>query len=140
MDSLTTRERSERMGRIKAKDTKPEMLVRRLVHGMGFRYRLHDARLPGRPDLVFPGRRKAIFVHGCFWHRHENCKLARLPKSRLEFWVPKLQANWERDQRDARELGLLGWKVLIVWECELKDRMALAYRIREFLERSESHE
>ena len=98
MDSLTTDERSERMGRIKGKDTKPEMLVRRMTHGMGYRYRLHDKRLPGHPDLVFPSRRKVIFVHGCFWHRHENCHLARLPKTRVDFWALKLQGNKIRDR------------------------------------------
>lgn len=136
MDSLTKHERSERMSRIKATDTKPELVVRRLTHAMGFRYRLHDSRLPGRPDLVFARRKKVIFVHGCFWHRHgsKDCKLARLPKSRLDFWLPKLEANQARDKRVSRELDALGWKVMVVWECELKDRVALAGRIEEFLE------
>lgn len=136
MDSLTKRERSERMSRIKGADTKPEMLVRRLAYGMGFRYRLHDARLPGRPDLVFVGRKKIIFVHGCFWHRHEDakCKLARLPKSRLDFWMPKLQANKERDKRTLKQLEQLGWSVLVIWECELGNEKILAKRIKEFLE------
>lgn len=138
MDSLTIRERSERMSRIKSGNTKPEMMVRRLVHGMGFRYRLHSARLPGRPDLVFAGRNKVIFVHGCFWHRHEsaNCKLGRLPKSRLDFWLPKLEANKARDMRVQEELGALGWKVLVIWECELKNQENLAKRIKKFLEES----
>lgn len=140
MDSLTRSQRSERMGRIKGKDTKPELLVRRLTHGMGFRYRLHDGRFPGRPDLVFPARKKAIFVHGCFWHRHasESCKLGRLPKSRLDFWLPKLEANRLRDERNLAELERLGWQVLVIWECELKDSTALASRIKAFLEESGS--
>jgi DNA mismatch endonuclease (patch repair protein) len=136
MDSLTKVERSERMSRIRSGNTKPEMTVRRLVHGMGFRYRLHSPHLPGRPDLVFAGRKKIIFVHGCFWHRHEHesCKLGRLPKSRLDFWLPKLEGNKARDASVQKELGALGWKVLVVWECELKDRGNLANRIKEFLE------
>lgn len=138
MDSLTKSERSERMGRIKGSDTKPELVVRKLTYAMGFRYRLHDRRLPGRPDLVFASRKKLIFVHGCFWHRHkrEDCKLARLPKSRLDFWLPKLEANSARDSRVLQELDALGWKVMVVWECELKDKAALAARIKEFLEES----
>ena len=104
MDTLTPAERSARMALVRAKDTKPELLVRSLVHGMGYRYRLHRRDLPGTPDLVFPGRGKAIFIHGCFWHRHARCVLARLPKSRGEFWLPKLTANAERDARSVRAL------------------------------------
>jgi DNA mismatch endonuclease (patch repair protein) len=140
MDSLTTDERSERMGRIKGKGTKPEMLVRRMTHGMGFRYLLHDKRLPGHPDLVFPSRRKVIFVHGCFWHRHENCHLARLPKTRLDFWVHKLQGNKIRDEVVIRQLVDSGWGVLVVWECELHNLDQVACRIREYLEESEKQE
>ena len=128
-------QRSERMGRVRARDTKPELLVRRLVHRMGYRYRLHRRDLPGTPDLVFPGRRKVIFVHGCFWHRHTdaNCKLARLPKSKHDFWVPKLKANFERDVDNQDQLQKLGWEVMIVWECQLRDAAALMARVREFL-------
>jgi DNA mismatch endonuclease (patch repair protein) len=127
------------MGLIRGRDTKPEMIVRRLVHGMGFRYRLHDRKLPGQPDLVFAARRKIIFVHGCFWHRHrdENCKLARLPKSHLEFWLMKLEGNSERDGRFLCELKQLGWSVLVIWECELQNKEVLANRIKEFLESAE---
>ena len=121
------------MSRVRAKDTKPEMVVRRLAHRMGYRYRLHGARLPGRPDLVFPGRKKVVFVHGCFWHRHEGCKLARLPKSRLDFWVPKLEANRLRDVANQARLREAGWSVLVIWECELKDQEGLARRLRDFL-------
>jgi DNA mismatch endonuclease (patch repair protein) len=138
VDTLSQKARSERMARVRGKNTKPEMLVRRLVHGMGFRYRLHGKDLPGRPDLVFSSRKKIIFVHGCFWHRHSDscCKLARWPKSRLDFWRPKLEANAARDGVIEDELKQAGWKVLTVWECELKDQNVLKARLEEFL----SHE
>lgn len=134
-DTLSPSERSKRMSRIKGKDTAPEMVVRRLIHKMGFRYRLHRKDLPGRPDLVFPRRRKVIFVHGCFWHRHPapECRLARLPKSRLEFWLPKLEANQSRDTRNQGALFNSGWQVLVVWECELRDKEQLENKLREFL-------
>lgn len=134
MDTLNSAERSARMARVRGKDTKPELLVRCLVHGMGYRYRLHRRDLPGTPDLVFPGRHKVIFVNGCFWHRHTGCTLARLPKSRSEFWLPKLTANAERDARNVRELERLGWGVLTIWECQLGDTAKLAEKIRGFLD------
>lgn len=134
MDTLTARERSERMSRIKGKNTKPELAVRRLVHRMGYRYRLHGRGLPGKPDLVFAGRRKVLFIHGCFWHRHESCRLARLPKSRLDFWLPKLNANVQRDREAELKLTELGWKVFVIWECEVKDEAALARRVKAFLD------
>ena len=134
MDTLTSAERSARMALVRAKDTKPELLVRRLVHGMGYRYRLHQRNLPGTPDLVFAGRGKVIFIHGCFWHRHPRCALARLPKSRGEFWLPKLTANAERDARNMRALRRLGWSVLTIWECQFGDTAKLANRIRRFLD------
>ena len=123
------------MSRVRGCDTKPEMLVRRLAHGMGYRYRLHRRDLPGSPDLVFPSRQKVIFVHGCFWHRHldPDCKLARLPKSKLDFWGPKLETNRERDERNLALLAELGWDVLIIWECQTKNREELKARIGEFL-------
>ncbi|MGE5563557.1 MAG: very short patch repair endonuclease [Bacillota bacterium] len=134
-DTLTRKERSARMARVRGRDTKPEMVVRRLVHGLGFRYRLHDRRLPGAPDLVFKSRRKAIFIHGCFWHRHSDpcCKLARMPKSKLEFWRPKLEGNRERDLRNQSELDAIGWKYLVVWECELGHREQLENKLLAFL-------
>jgi DNA mismatch endonuclease (patch repair protein) len=122
------------MARVRSRDTKPEMVVRRLVYAMGYRYRLHARDLPGRPDLVFRPLRKAIFVHGCFWHRHPNCALARLPKSRADFWLPKLEANRQRDFKNECALKDVGWKVLIVWECELGDVAELKNRIKEFLD------
>src|SRR5450432_2555578 len=135
MDTLSPAERSERMSRVRSKDTKPELLVRSLVHRMGFRYRLHDRSLPGNPDLVFPSRSKVIFVHGCFWHRHRmRCEFTRWPKSRLEFWGPKLEQNHERDRvvRSARRK--LGWQVLVIWECQLKNSEAVVAKLRAFLE------
>ncbi|UVK39382.1 DNA mismatch endonuclease Vsr [Mesorhizobium sp. AR10] len=134
-DTLTRAERSERMSRIGGKNTKPEMVVRQLVHSLGHRYRLHCADLPGCPDLVFPARRKVIFVHGCFWHRHpdSSCKLSRLPKSREDFWIPKLKANAERDIRNEKALNELGWEILVIWECEIKDRASLQRNIEAFL-------
>lgn len=135
MDTLTKGERSIRMSLIRGRDTKPEMRVRRLVHALGYRYRLHRRNLPGRPDLVFGPRRKVIFVHGCFWHRHQSplCKLARLPKSRQDFWLPKLEANQMRDERNKGKLINLGWDVLEIWECETGDIEKLQNSIKGFL-------
>ena len=134
MDSLTPDQRSERMGRVRNKDTKPEKRVRSLIFSLGYRYRLHDGKLPGKPDLVFPGRRKVVFVHGCFWHRHgEHCALTRWPKSKLEFWQPKLEANAVRDRDNLRKLGEMGWEVLVLWECELRNEAELTRRVRAFL-------
>lgn len=118
MDTLTPIERSARMARVRSRDTRPELRVRRAAHALGFRYRLHSRELPGSPDLVFQGRRIALFVHGCFWHRHGSCPLTRWPKSRLEFWRPKLEANRARDERVAVSLGELGWRPVVIWECE----------------------
>ena len=134
MDTLTIAERSRRMAAIRGRDTKPEWAIRRLVHRLGYRYRLHRESLPGRPDLVFPGRRKAVFVHGCFWHRHPKCKYCRMPKSRLEFWKPKLDGNRRRDLRKQRELSKQGWSYLVIWECQVSDANALERRLRRFLE------
>lgn len=122
------------MSRVRSKDTSPEMTVRRLVHAAGYRYRLHGRGLPGTPDLVFAGRRKVIFVHGCFWHRHKHCALARLPKSRLAFWLPKLEENRKRDIRSRARLRKMGWSVLTVWECELKKVKKLEAAIRRYLD------
>jgi DNA mismatch endonuclease (patch repair protein) len=125
------------MALVRATDTKPEMKVRRAVHRAGYRYRLHRKDLPGKPDLVFPSRRAIVFVHGCFWHRHADpdCKLSRLPKSRPDFWIPKLTKNAERDTQAVEALERLGWRVLVVWECELKDIERVVARIAEHLER-----
>jgi DNA mismatch endonuclease (patch repair protein) len=133
MDTLSPKARSERMSRVRSKDSKPEMAVRRLVHGLGYRYRLHGKGIPGRPDLVFRSRRKVIFVHGCFWHRHARCKLARLPKSRLDFWKPKLERNRERDREVQKALYDEGWSSLVIWECEVVNLDKLTARIHSFL-------
>ena len=134
MDTVSPKRRSEIMARVRGKDTGPEIVVRRLAHGMGYRYRLHRRDLPGTPDLVFVGRRKVIFVHGCFWHRHSGCAAARVPKSRYEFWLAKLQGNSERDSTNVRELCKQGWDVMVIWECELKDIARLRARIGRFLD------
>lgn len=132
VDRLTPQQRSNLMRQVRGKDTAPEMIVRRLAFAEGYRYRLHRKGLPGKPDLVFPGRRKAIFVHGCFWHGH-GCKIGRLPKSRPEFWEPKIARNQQRDAESAAALIASGWDVLTVWQCETKDREALRNRIVDFL-------
>lgn len=134
MDTMTPKERSERMRLIHGRDTSPEMTVRSFIHAWGFRYRLHVRSLPGCPDLVFPARHKVIFVHGCFWHRHNRCKLSRLPKSKLDFWLPKLEANKQRDARARRALTALGWSSLVIWECELRDPLRVMFKTLMFLE------
>lgn len=135
-DTITPQQRSETMRRVKGKDTRPEMKVRRLIHGMGYRYRLHRRDLPGTPDLTFASRRKVIFVHGCFWHRHDGCPLARMPKSKLEFWKPKLEGNKKRDKRNIETLRSSGWQVLVLWECQLKEMSKLENMIKQFLDGS----
>lgn len=133
-DTLSRAQRSALMSRIKSQDTKPEMAVRRLLHGLGYRYVLHDRRLPGRPDLVFPGRRKVIFVHGCFWHAH-GCSIASTPRSNKTYWSGKIGGNVRRDATTVRKLRRLGWGVAIVWECDTKssDLSRLASRLARFL-------
>jgi len=131
-DNLTPAQRSECMRRVKGRDTKPEMIVRRIVHGMGFRYRLHDARLPGRPDLVLPARGRVIFVHGCFWHLHRCPKGTMMPQARADYWLAKLSANQARDRAAIRKLRRSGWRVLVVWECELRNHARIKRRLRSF--------
>ena len=123
------------MGRIKARDTRPEMRVRRRLHALGLRYRLHANDLPGKPDIVFRRQKLAIFVHGCFWHRHEDpaCRLARLPKSRPEFWTPKLDGNRFRDRVQQEKLRTLGWRVVVVWECQMNALQEIESAIVEML-------
>lgn len=118
-DFLSPAERSDRMSRIRGKDTQPELTLRKVLHRLGLRYRLHGAGLPGKPDLVFPRYRTVVFVHGCFWHRHDGCNIATTPKSNTPFWLEKFEKNVARDARVATQLEALGWRVFIVWECEL---------------------
>lgn len=134
-DTLTPSQRSDCMSRVRGRDTRPELVVRRLVHALGYRFRLHRRDMPGSPDIVLPRFRSVILVHGCFWHRHDDpdCRLARMPKSRIEFWGPKLASNQSRDERVRRALEALGWRVLVIWECEVKDQGKLRREILEFL-------
>jgi DNA mismatch endonuclease (patch repair protein) len=120
MDFLSKAERSERMALIKGRDTKPERILRRLLHSFGLRYRLHSKDLPGKPDLVFRKFGAVVFVHGCFWHRHAGCSIATVPKTNWEFWEEKFRLNVKRDSRAVRALRTLGWRVFIVWECRLR--------------------
>lgn len=134
---VTDSRRSAIMQAVKSKDTAPEMIVRRLVHSLGFRYRLHRKDLPGKPDLIFPARRKVIFVHGCFWHGHDCSRGARKPKSNADYWHAKIARNVERDGRNNEALQKAGWDVMTVWECDTKvaDREGLAVRLDAFLNR-----
>lgn len=132
-DRVNREQRSRIMAAVHSRDTKPELAVRKIVHGLGYRYRLYDTRLPGRPDLVFPSRWKVIFVNGCFWHRHPRCKYTTTPKSRAAFWELKFRTNVARDRRTRRELKKLGWKVMTVWQCELKKPERLTERLDDFL-------
>jgi DNA mismatch endonuclease (patch repair protein) len=133
MDRITAEKRSANMRAIRSKDTAPEMIVRRLVHSLGYRYRLHQKYLAGRPDLVFPGRRKVIFVHGCFWHQHLGCREGRLPKTNPGYWAPKLERNQRRDLSNLEQLTSGGWTALVIWECETKDVVTLAIKVTAFL-------
>ncbi|ULL01232.1 very short patch repair endonuclease [Bradyrhizobium sp. I71] len=133
MDTRTPEQRRMIMQSVGAKNTGPEMVVRKLLHRAGYRYRLHSARLPGKPDIVFPVRRKVIFVHGCFWHGHD-CPKGRLPKSRTDFWQAKLDRNKERDTSAIEQLELLGWTPCVIWQCETKDAVPLLRRLKFFLE------
>jgi len=121
MDKLTSERRSWNMGRIHSGNTKPELAVRSLLHRMGYRFRLHRKDLPGKPDIIMPKYKAAVFVHGCFWHRHEGCKYSYTPKSRVHFWEEKFKSNVERDKKNQAELERLGWKVVVIWECELSN-------------------
>lgn len=134
MDTLTPEQRSARMSLVKSADTQPEWTLRRLVHGMGFRYRLHPRSIFGKPDIANATRKIAIFVHGCFWHRHDCPQGRRTPKSRVAFWSEKFARNVERDRRVQRGLRNAGWRTLIVWECELREPSRLRRRLRRFLD------
>jgi len=132
-DHVDFKKRSEIMRAVHSKNTGPELAVRKIAHNMGYRYRLHVNSLPGKPDLVFPRTHKVIFVHGCFWHRHRGCRYATCPKTRTEFWQGKFDANVLRDRRTVKALKKLGWAVMTVWQCQLKDSIRLAGRLNEFL-------
>lgn len=139
MDVLTKQQRKQCMSAVRNKDTKPEIVVRKLVHSLGYRYRLHGSNLPGKPDLVLTSKRKVIFVHGCFWHRH-SCKKGRsMPLTQKEFWREKLDNNKVRDRRDRRKLKELGWQTMIVWECETRNIEKLTKKLKRFLIPSAGH-
>src|SRR5580698_10228568 len=125
MDKLSSEQRSANMRQIRSENTAPELLLRKMLHRLGYRFRVHRKDLPGKPDLVFPSRRKVIFVHGCFWHQHPQCREGRVPGSRVEYWGPKLRRNQERDAAAQAALKEQGWLSLTIWECELKDTAAM---------------
>jgi DNA mismatch endonuclease (patch repair protein) len=135
MDTRSPAKRSEIMSLVKSQNTSPELAVRRMLSARGYRYRLHPANLPGRPDIVFPNRRRALFIHGCFWHGHD-CPKGHPPKSRRDYWVPKIAANKLRDARQLGRLRRAGWKAMVIWQCQLKAREKLERRIERFLEAS----
>ena len=139
MDTVSPEERSRIMSHVKGRDSTPEKRVRSLLHSMGYRFRLQRADLPGKPDIVLPKFKTVIFVNGCFWHRHPGCKRATLPKSNAEFWRQKLEKNVARDRRNIQTLKDLGWYVLIIWECELKDTMTLQARLSDFFENHDDY-
>lgn len=131
-------DRSAIMRAVKSRDTSPERVVRKMLSASGYRYRLHSKALPGSPDIVFPGRKKVIFVHGCFWHGHRCKRGARVPKTNRKYWLEKIARNKSRDQRTRRKLRSMGWAVLTVWECSTRDPIKLRPKLRQFLERCES--
>lgn len=133
VDRLDSEARSDNMRRIRSGGTAPEIAVRRCARALGYGFRLHRRDLPGKPDLAFIGRRKVIFVHGCFWHQHTGCAGGRIPKSNSDYWVPKLTRNVERDAAHVAALEAMGWNALIVWACELKDPAAVGARLKGFL-------
>jgi DNA mismatch endonuclease (patch repair protein) len=130
MDRISKEKRSWNMSRIHSSNTKPEMMVRSMLHGMGYRFRLHRKNLPGKPDIVLPKYKAVIFVHGCFWHRHHGCKYAYSPKTKVAFWETKFKANIERDTKVQKELQLNGWKTFIIWACELSEVESLKSRLK----------
>lgn len=137
MDPFNASKRSEIMSHIRGKDTDVEKRVRSLIHSLGYRFRLHVDGLPGKPDIVLPKYGSIVFVHGCFWHGHNRCKRASIPQTNKEFWTRKIAGNIQRDRRAIRELHNLGWKVLVVWQCQTKNRASLENRIAKFLGKDE---
>lgn len=138
-DTVNVKKRSEIMARIRGRDTQPELVVRRIAHRLGFRFRLHRKDLPGSPDIVFPRYRSIIMVHGCFWHRHRGCRFASIPKTNVRYWEDKFASNVVRDSENKLHLRERGWRVLVIWECETKDHQVLANRIASYLQRTEFH-
>lgn len=134
MDFMSPEKRSKIMSSIRSKDTQPELMIRRLIHSMGYRYRLHNKKLPGKPDLTFSSRRKVIFVHGCFWHQHKECGHGKVPTSRVDYWKPKLEKNVKRDIENQKKISAAGWDYLVIWECEIEDIESVIVRIKNFLE------
>ena len=134
VDVFNKQKRSEVMSKIRATNTKPEIYVRKILHSMGFRFRLHNTQLPGKPDIRLPKFNAIIFVHGCFWHQHNdpNCKISRIPKSNQDYWFPKLQRNIARDKEHKTKLQELGWDVLVIWECQIKNKECLIQLIKSF--------
>lgn len=133
-DTFSAEERSRIMAKIHGKDTRPEKIVRSLIHRLGYRFRLHRVDLPGKPDIVLPRLRKVIFVHGCFWHGHKGCKRAKRPATNTEFWNKKIDRNIERDKQNLSDLENAGWKCLVIWGCELRDLDKMSKIIKKFLE------
>lgn len=138
VDILTKEKRSWNMSRIKSKNTRPEIRVRKILHSLGYRFRLHSNILPGKPDIILKKYKTVIFVHGCFWHRHKNCKYAYIPKSRIDFWEKKFEANKKRDQEVARKIQETGWKRLVIWECETKEEGNIERAIKDFFDNEDA--
>ncbi|RJP34203.1 MAG: DNA mismatch endonuclease Vsr [Candidatus Omnitrophota bacterium] len=136
-DNLSFEQRKYCMSQIREKDTKPEIIIRKIVHALGYRFRLHRRDLPGCPDLVFPSRRKIIFVHGCFWHRHSGCSKSTTPTTRNDYWIKKFKGNVKRDRTNIKSLRNQGWDVLVIWECETKETEKLYENIKYFLEKKD---
>lgn len=135
-DNMTTEQRSERMSRVRNKDTKPERVVRSLLHRLGYRFRLHDKKLSGKPDIVLARHRKVVFIHGCFWHRHGVCRALSIPENNSDFWARKFAENVRRDGEKLAALREAGWDVLVVWECQTKDRDKLERTVRSFMNKT----
>lgn len=134
-DKITREQRSNNMSRIRSGNTQPEIIVRKLLHRMGYRFRIHRDDLPGKPDIVLPKYRTVVFVHGCFWHSHPGCKRAVMPKSNIDYWHPKIERNKQRDLDNTKKLVSLGWNVCIIWECETKDRLYLQDKLLTMLQK-----
>lgn len=133
-DKFTPEKRSNIMSRVKGRDTGPEKVIRSILHAMGYRFRLHEKRLPGKPDIVLPRHQRVVLVHGCFWHGHQGCNRSKRPKSNVDFWNRKIDGNIRRDVENQEKLRTAGWKILTVWQCQIRDRERLQNRLRDFME------